>query len=160
MSEYGRQLLEKQKLKLLYGVQEKQFRNYFQKASAKQEITGPTLLALLEQRLDNVVYRLGFATTRRQARQLVSHGHISVSGRKVNIPSYQVRAGEIIALREGSREIKVFDELPLRLKKYEPPAWLELDKEKIEGKVIARPSEEILQDIPVEVAQIVEFYSR
>lgn len=160
VSEYGRQLLEKQKLKLLYGVQEKQFRNYFQKASAKRELTGPTLLVLLEQRLDNVIYRLGFGTTRRQARQLVSHGHFTVNDRKVTIPSYQVRPGDIIIPRQGSREIKIFDDLQLRLKKYEPPSWLKLDKEKLEGRVVAMPGGEALQDIPVEIAQIVEFYSR
>lgn len=160
MSEYGRQFIEKQKLKLLYGVRENQFRNYFQKASAKQELTGPTLLALLEQRLDNVVYRLGFASTRRQARQMVSHGHFSVNGRKVTIPSYQVHLGDMIGLRQRNREVKLFDDLQIKLKKYEPPAWLELDKEKLEGKIAGIPSKEALIDVPVEVAQIVEFYSR
>ncbi len=159
ISEYGRQLIEKQKLKLLYGVQEKQFSNYFERASRKRELTGPTLVSMLEKRLDNVVYRLGFSTSRRQARQLVSHGHFTVNGRRVTIPSYSVEVGDRIAIREGSKGIKVFGELALRLKKYEPPAWLRLDKDSFEGEIVGEPAAEAL-DVPVELGQIVEFYSR
>ena len=160
ISEYGRQLAEKQKLKLIYGLREKQFRNYFNKASKKRGQTGESLMFLLEARLDNVVFRLGLASTRRQARQLVSHGHFTVNGRKVNIPSYSVKQGDVIAIRSFSKDKKSFEDLAVTIKKYDPPVWLKLDRNKFEGEVIASPSKELVGDVPVEIAQIVEFYSR
>lgn len=161
ISEYGRQLIEKQKLRLLYGLREKQFRNYFTKAAQKKEGTGQALVSLLERRLDNVVFRLGFATTRSHARQMVGHGHFLVNKRKVSIPSYLVKKGDIIAIKESSLdEKKLFEDTRIKLKKYETPSWLELDKEKLEGKVISLPDSEVSQDIPVEITQVVEYYSR
>ena len=160
LSEYGKQLAEKQKLKIIYGVRESQFRNYFEKASTSGRRTGQELVSLLERRLDNVVYRLGLATTRAQARQIVGHGHFKVNGRKVTIPSYQVHEGDEVQLKESSKESPMFKDLDIRIKKYEPPVWLTLDKETRKGTVLRMPGEEALKDVPVEVAQIVEFYSR
>jgi len=160
ISEYGKQLAEKQKLKFIYGLREKQFRNYFAKASKTRGLTGEMLLGLLERRLDNVVFRLGFASNRRQARQLVSHGHISVNDRRVTIPSFAVSPGDVIAIRERSRDKKVFEDLVVRTKNFEPPKWLELAKDTLTGTVKALPAGELLEGVPVEVAQIVEFYSR
>lgn len=159
-SEYGRQLLEKQKLKLLYGLREKQFRNYFNSALQRKGAAGDVLLSMLEQRLDNVVFRLGFASTRSQARQLVGHGHFTVNKRKVTIPSFSVKPGDVIGIREGSKNKKSFEDLGVTLKNYEPPVWLRLDKEKFEGTIVSTPSEEVTSDIPVEIASIVEYYSR
>lgn len=160
ISEYGRQLMEKQKLKLLYGLREKQFRKYFNKASTKGGIVGHTLVSILEMRLDNIVFRLGLASTRRKARQLVSHGHFTVNNRKVTIPSYTPKPGDVIAIREKSRGKKSFEDLAIVLKNHQTPAWLKLDKDKFEGVVVSFPTEEVLKDIPVEIAQIVEYYSR
>lgn len=160
ISEYGKQLAEKQKLKFIYGLREKQFRNYFAKAAKTRGLTGEMLVALLERRLDNVVFRLGFAATRRQARQLVSHGHISVNGRRTTIPSFQVKPGDTIAIREVSRDKKVFGDLAVTIKKHNPPAWLELNKDTFTSTVMSLPAGDELQGVPVEIAQIVEFYSR
>lgn len=160
ISEYGKQLAEKQKLKFIYGLRERQFRNYFTKAAKTRGLTGEMLLELLERRLDNVVFRLGFASNRRQARQLVSHGHILVNNRRVTIPSFDVSAGDIIAIREASRNKKVFDDLAVTIKKHQPPGWLELNKDTLTGTVKLLPSGELAAGAPVEIAQIVEFYSR
>lgn len=159
LSDYGIRLQEKQKLKFLYGgLREKQFRRYFEEASKKAGNTGVVLLQLLERRLDNVVYRLGFAKTRQQARQLVKHGHFTVNGKKVDIPSYRVDAGDIIEVREKSKKLAIFKE---NLESRDPrsiPKWLELDKENMRGKVVEIP-EEIELEIPVNVQYIIEFYS-
>jgi small subunit ribosomal protein S4 len=160
VSEYGKQLIEKQKLKLLYGLRERQFQNYFKKASQKHGVTTELLLQFLEMRLDNVIYRLRWAPTRTAARQLVTHGHFAVNGRRVTVPSYSVKVGDAISIREGSGKKKVFEDLRTILKKYEPPAWITLDKEALTGSITALPSAEAVGDVPVQMGQIVEFYSR
>ena len=160
MSEYGFQLREKQKLKFLYLLRERQFKNYIQEALKGKGIDITSRLAeILELRLDNVVYRLGFCKSRSVARQLVGHGHIIVNGKKINIPSYRLKTGDKIAIRPQSASKKVFQDLDIYLKKYNPPVWLELDKEKKEGKVVGKPS---AQDIEVKtnLNAIIEFYSR
>ena len=159
-SEYATQLQEKQKLKFIYGVLEKQFATYFDIASRQQGITGENLLRLLERRLDNVVFRLGFAATRRDARQLVSHCHFTVNGKKVNIPSYLIKAGDVIEVRESSRSSAKFSKLvgpdaPLVV----TPAWLERDKDALKGKVIRLPERSDI-DFEVEEHLIVELYSK
>ena len=159
-SEYATQLQEKQKLKFIYGILEKQFATYFDIASRQQGITGENLLRLLERRLDSVVFRLGFASTRRDARQLVSHCHFTVNGKKVNIPSYQVKAGDVIEVRESSRSSAKFSKLvgpdaPLVV----TPAWLERDKDALKGKVIRLPERSDI-DFEVEEHLIVELYSK
>ncbi len=159
-SEYATQLQEKQKLKFIYGVLEKQFATYFDIASRQQGITGENLLRLLERRLDSVVFRLGFASTRRDARQLVSHCHFTVNGKKVNIPSYLVKAGDVIEVRESSRSSAKFSKLvgpeaPLVV----TPAWLERDKDALKGKVIRLPERSDI-DYEVEEHLIVELYSK
>ena len=159
LSEYGTQLREKQKTKSYYGVGEKQFRGYFEMASNKKGITGENLLQILESRLDNVVYRLGFGASRAQARQLVNHGQFAVNGQKVDIPSYLVKAGDVITVRENKKDngaikanIEVNSARPV-------PAWLELNNENLSGKVIRLASREDV-DIPVEEHLIVELYSK
>lgn len=159
-SEYATQLQEKQKVKFIYGVQEKQFRSYYEKAAKMQGKTGENLLILCERRLDNVVFHLGFATTRRQARQLVTHGHFTVDGKKVDVPSYQVKPGQVVAVKEKSRSSAVFarltgEDAPL----ITTPAWLELDKANFAGTVTRVPTREDV-DFPVEEHLIVEFYSK
>lgn len=159
MSEYGLQLREKQKTKRFYGVLESQFRHYFELAEKKAGITGENLLSILETRLDNVVYRLGFGTSRAEARQLVRHGHFTVNGRKVNIPSFLVSVGDVVALKEKSLDsVKVKAILESTSGK-KPPKWLDLDPEKNEAKVIAAPARD---DIDLDVAEhlIVELYSK
>ena len=159
ISEYGTQLREKQKTKAFYGVGEKQFRKYFEMASNKKGITGENLLQILESRLDNVVYRLGFGTSRAQARQLVNHGHFEVNGKKVDIPSYLIKAGDVIAVRENKKDNKIIKE-NLEVNAARPvPEWLEKDVEKMQGKVIRLASREDV-DIPVEEHLIVELYSK
>ncbi|WP_227764162.1 30S ribosomal protein S4 [Zhaonella formicivorans] len=158
-SEYGIQLREKQKARRIYGVLEKQFRNYFEKADRQKGVTGENLLRLLERRLDNVVYRLGFASSRPEARQLVRHAHFTVNGKKVNIPSYQVRVGDEIAVKEGSISLEKFKELAELAAHKTPPAWLEVDAKALRGRVVALPSREDI-DIPVEEHLIVELYSK
>ncbi len=163
LSDYAIRLQEKQKLRYLYGgIREKQFKRYFDEAAriagVKGGNTGNILLQLLERRLDNVVYRMGFAKTRLQARQLVRHGHFLVNGRKVNIPSYQVKPGDIIEVREKSKKSPLFKE---NLESRDPrtiPSWLEVDRENLRGKVLEIP-EEIELEIPVNVQHIIEFYS-
>lgn len=159
-SEYALQLTEKQKVKFVYGMLEKQFGAYYEKAAKMQGNTGENLLILCERRLDNVVFRLGFAATRRQARQLVTHNHFTVDGKKCNIPSYQVKPGQVIAVTEKSRSSALFTELTGEKSPIvSTPKWLELDKNEMKGKVLSMPTREDI-DFPVEEHLIVEFYSR
>lgn len=159
VSEYGLQLREKQKARRIYGVLERQFSNYFDKAERQQGITGENLLRLLERRLDNVVYRLGFALSRPEARQLVRHNHFTVNGRKANIPSILLEVGDVIQIKEKSRDSDKFQEIKENIAHKNPPAWLELDREQLTGKVIALPSREQI-DVPLQEHLIVELYSR
>jgi len=157
MSEYGLQLREKQRAKFIYGVQEKQFRNTFEKAEKKKGITGENLLVMLEERLDNVVYRMGLALTRREARQLVVHSHFTVNGKKVNIPSYQVKPGDVIKVKAKSQSSPKFKEI--KEMQVGVPGWLSVDREKLEGTVMADPTREQI-DTPIEERLIVELYSK
>jgi len=156
---YGLQLREKQKTKRIYFTQETQFRNYFEKAARTKGVTGQMLLQQLERRLDNVVLRLGFAISRRQARQLVRHGHIQVDGRKVNIPSYEVNVGEEIAVREGSRKLPILEQAKDFASHQGAPTWLEIDRDNYKGKVLSLPKREEIQ-LPVNEQLIVELYSK
>ena len=158
-SEYGMQLAEKQKVKFIYGVLEKQFRAYYEKADRKQGITGEILLQELERRLDNVVFRMGFANTRREARQLVNHAHFTVNGKRVNIPSYQVKPGDVVAVREKSRTSTKFKTLLEENGKKQCPKWIDKAKDSFEGKIVAMPARD---DIDYDVAEhlIVELYSK
>jgi small subunit ribosomal protein S4 len=156
---YGLQLREKQKTKRIYFTQEGQFRNYFEKAARHRGVTGEVLLQQLERRLDNVVYRLGFASSRRQARQLVRHGHVQVDNRKVNIPSYQVSAGEEIAIRDGSRKLAVLEFAKELASHGAAPTWLEVDRDNFKGRVLSVPKREEIQ-LPVNEQLIVELYSK
>ena len=158
VSEYGAQLKEKQKVRFIYGVLEKQFRHYFEKASNMKGVTGENMLQLLELRLDNVVYRLGLAKPRRMARQVVGHGHIRVNGKKVDIPSYQVKAGDVITLRQRSMESEMFKSLREGTSVL-LPKWLTFDAQNLTGTVAALPSREDI-DYEVQENMIVEFYSR
>ena len=157
MSEYGLQLREKQRAKFVYGVQEKQFRSTFDKAAKKAGITGENLLIMLEKRLDNVVYRMGLSTTRRDARQLVVHAHFLVNGKKVNIPSYQVKPGDVIQVKQKSVSSPKFKEI--KEMEVGVPAWLSVDRDKLEGKVLADPTRDQI-DTPIEERLIVELYSK
>lgn len=159
VSEYGTQLREKQKARRIYGLLEGQFRSYFEKAERMKGITGENLLVLLERRLDNVVYRLGMADSRNQARQLVLHGHFTVNGRRVNIPSYLVRAGEVIQIKEASKESPLLKGVIENLGTKSVPAWLELSAADVSGKVMRYPTREEIE-IPVQEHLIVELYSR
>ena len=159
LSEYGTQLREKQKTKSYYGVGEKQFRGYFQMASNKKGITGENLLQILESRLDNVVYRLGFGASRAQARQLVNHGQFAVNGQRVDIPSYLVKAGDVITVRENKKENATIKANVEANAARPVPAWLELNNETLSGKVVRLASREDV-DIPVEEHLIVELYSK
>jgi len=159
LSEYGRQLREKQKVRHTYGLSESQFKKYVQEAAQERGDKGQILLQRLEHRLDNVVYRLGWAPSRRAARQIVNHGHILVNGEKVNIPSYEVEKGDVIKLKEKSQKSKMFEHLPTILKKYQTPSWLSLDKKKLEGKVIGEPTPEDIGQV-ADTAAVIEFYSR
>ncbi len=156
---YGIQLREKQKVRRLYGILEDQFRAYFEKAAAMKGITGENLLHLLEQRLDNAVYRLGLATSRAAARQLVRHGHILVSGRKVNIPSYQLRPGQEIAVKEKSRNAKVIQDALDMTGGRSLPSWLEFDRAALKAKVLSIPKREDV-NFPIQEQMIVELYSK
>lgn len=158
-SEYGIQLREKQKMRRVYGVLEGQFRGYFGKADRQQGVTGENLLRILERRLDNVVFRLGFAGSRAQARQFVRHNHFTLNGHKANIPSMQVNVGDVIQLKEKSKNSAVIKEIIENLGQKTPPAWLELDKDNLSGRVVALPTREDI-DMPVQEQLIVEFYSR
>jgi small subunit ribosomal protein S4 len=159
-SDYGIQLNEKQKVKFIYGILEKQFRSYYESAAAAPGRTGDNLLITVERRLDNVVYRMGFAMTRRQARQLVTHAHFTVNGKKVNIPSYLVKAGDVIEVEEASRSSVIFKRLtgqdaPIFLL----PAWMEREKNALKGTITRLPAREDI-DVPVEEHLIVELYSK
>lgn len=157
LTNYGMQLREKQKAKRIYGILETQFRRYYEEAERQKGIAGENLLRLLEMRLDNVVYRLGFANSRPEARQLVRHGHFTVNGKKVNIPSYEVKVNDVIAVTEKSRQSEKFKALAEVATTV--PKWLTVDKDKMEGQVIALPQREDI-DIPVNETLIVELYSR
>ena len=158
-SEYGVRLREKQKVKRLYGLLEKQFRNYYHRAARQKGITGENLLRLLERRLDNVVYRLGLAHSRKQARQLVRHNHLLVNGRKVNIPSYIVNQGDKVAVKEKSRKLEAFLTALERVDARGVPAWLEIDREQARGVVLNLPARaDIDQDIQEQL--IIELYSK
>jgi small subunit ribosomal protein S4 len=162
LSEYGKELTEKQKLKTYYGLREKQFRKYVKdilEKRGKVEDASILLIKKLESRLDNVVFRLGFARSRREARELVSHGHFLVDSKPVNIPSFEVKKGQVISLKETKKKKPLFKNLSMTLKNYQPPAWLKLDREKMEGKIVGEPSREDL-GVPVDVSAIFEFYSR
>jgi small subunit ribosomal protein S4 len=162
LSEYGQALREKQKLKNWYNLEERQFKNYIKKILEKQgrvEDAPSLLIKILESRLDNVVFRLGFANSRAQARQLVSHGHFLVNGKSINIPSYLVKKGDTISLKAQKTKKPIFQNLKNLLKRYKAPNWLALDIEKLEGKVMAEPSLEEAAP-PVEISTIFEFYSR
>ena len=159
MSEYGLQLREKQKAKFIYGVLEKPFHNYYVKADKMKGMTGANLMAMLECRLDNVVFRLGFARTRREARQVVGHKHILVNGKQVNIPSYQVKAGDVIELKEKCRSMTRYKEIYEVTEGRLIPEWLELDRENYKGTVKEIPKREMI-DVPVDEMLIVELYSK
>ena len=156
---YGLQLREKQKVRRLYGILEDQFRNYFEKAARAKGITGEMLLSMLERRLDNTVYRLGLATSRAAARQLVRHGHILVAGRKVNIPSYEVSPGQEIAVRETSRQILSVQRALDLAGSRAMPSWLEFDRENMKGRVLSTPKREDV-NFPIQEQMIVELYSK
>jgi len=159
LSDYAMQLREKQKARRIYGVLERQFRRYFREAQRRTGLTGENLLAVLESRLDNVVYRLGLADSRAQARQLVTHGHFTVNGRKTNIPSFLVRPNDLVGVRPESRRARYFKERKDLLGKREVPAWLSFDEETMDGRVLVLPTRQEI-DVPVEEQLIVEFYSR
>ena len=158
-SEYGTQLNEKQKVRFIYGVLEKQFAKYYEKAAKSSGITGETLLQILESRLDNVVFRLGFAKTRDEAKQLISHGHITVNGGKVDVSSYLVKAGDVIAIKEASRSMKGINAIIEKSANRVVPAWLEQDKDNYSGKVLSLASRSDI-DYAVKEQLIVEFYSK
>lgn len=160
VSEYGSQLKEKQKAKFIYGVLEKQFRSYYNKAKKMQGVTGENLLNLLETRLDNVVFRLGLASTRRQARQVVRHGHITVNGKRLDIPSAIVSVGDIVAVSEKAKSNAFFKGLSESGTTLTAPAWIEADAANLSGKIIRLPEAADLVDIPVDSQAIVELYSR
>ncbi|HIU71933.1 MAG TPA: 30S ribosomal protein S4 [Candidatus Galloscillospira excrementipullorum] len=159
LSEYGLQLREKQKARRYYGVLEGQFHHYFEMAERKAGITGENLLQILESRLDNVVYRLGFAMSRPEARQLVVHGHFTVNGKKVNIPSYLVSAGDVIAVQQKSKQSEKFKVVAEANANRPVPAWLEVDRENQSGKVVALPSRDQI-DLDIQETLIVELYSK
>jgi small subunit ribosomal protein S4 len=156
---YGLQLREKQKVKRIYGVLESQFRTYFQEADRRKGITGENLLVMLERRLDNVVYSLGFAGSRAQARQLVRHGHVLVDGRKISIPSFQVKAGQAVVVKEASRKNPLVRSSVETARGRGVPEWLELDAENVSGKVLRLPTREDIK-LPIQEQLIVELYSR
>jgi len=158
-SDYGLQLREKQKARRIYGVLERQFRRYFKEAERRKGLTGVNLLIILESRLDNVVYRLGFADSRAQARQLVRHGHFDVNGRKTNIPSFLVKAGDVVAVRERSKKIAYFRDLSTIIEHKVVPEWLSLDIPQMEGRVLALPTREDI-DASLNEHLIVGYYSR
>ena len=159
VSEYGMQLKEKQKAKFIYGVLEKQFRAYYDKAKTMPGVTGENLLGLLERRVDNVVFRLGLASTRRQARQLVAHGHITVNGKRLDIPSALVKVGDVIGVKEKSRGTALFKEIAESKNALNVPAWLTADIQNLSGSVTRFPNRDEI-DIPVDEQAIVELYSR
>ena len=158
LSEYGAQLIEKQKVRFSYGITERQLSNYVEKASlAKGAGAAEKFFEELESRLDNVVYRMGLAPSRRAARQMVSHGHFVVNGHRVTIPSYAVKPGDVIKIREGSKVKKIFDNLVERLKEYNPPTWLSFDASKLEGNILEKPKN---TETFLDLNAVLEFYSR
>lgn len=159
IGEYGLQLREKQKAKRYYGIQERQFRNYFAKADAKEGMTGENLLTMIERRYDNVVFRMGLGESRRDARQLVVHGHFCVNGKKADIPSMLLKVGDVISVREASRKSEKIKSLIANLDNRQAPAWIEVDKENVTAKIIALPKREDI-DFPFEEQRIVELYSK
>ncbi|MBQ4574232.1 MAG: 30S ribosomal protein S4 [Clostridia bacterium] len=159
IEEYGMQLREKQKAKRYYGVQETQFKNYYEKADRKEGMTGENLLSTLERRLDNVVYRMGMAESRRDARQLVTHAHFRLNGKKVNVPSIIVKVGDVISIREESKSSEKIKGLIEAMESKLTPKWLEVDKTAATAKVIAIPAKEDI-DFPIEESLIVELYSK
>lgn len=159
MSEYGLQLREKQKAKFIYGVLEKPFRNYFEKAQRMNGMTGDNLMILLESRLDNVVFRMGFARTRREARQIVDHKHILVNGKQVNIPSYLIKAGDTVEIKEAKKSSPRYKEIVEVTGGRMVPDWLEVDQENLKGTVKELPAREAI-DVPVDEMLIVELYSK
>ena len=159
VSEYGLQLREKQKAKFIYGVLEKPFRNYYEKADKMRGLTGPNLMTMLESRLDNVVFRLGFARTRKEARQIVDHKFVLVNGKQVNIPSYLVKAGDVIEIREKSKGLQRMKDILEVTGGRLVPDWLDVDSEKLQGTVKELPSREQI-DVPVDEMLIVELYSK
>ena len=159
MSEYGLQLREKQKAKFIYGVLEKPFRNYFEKAQRMNGMTGDNLMILLESRLDNVVFRMGFARTRREARQIVDHKHVLVNGKQVNIPSYLIKAGDTVEIKEGKKSSPRYKEIVEVTGGRMVPDWLEVDQENLKGTVKELPAREAI-DVPVDEMLIVELYSK
>ena len=159
VSDYGRQLREKQKARRIYGVLERQFRRYYREALRRPGVTGENLLILLETRLDNVVYRMGFADSRAQARQLVQHGHVDLNGRRTKASSALVRPGDVISVHESSRKRKYFKELPAVMEQKEVPGWLAIEPSQLSGRVLAQPTREAI-DQPLDEHLIVEYYSR
>ena len=157
VTEYGLQLREKQKVKRAYGVLEKQFRKYYEEAERMKGVTGENMLSLIERRLDNVVYRMGIGASRKECRQIVNHGHITVNGRRVNVPSFIVKAGDIIAIKENKKELEMFKDL--KGMKIIMPKWLEFNSEKLEGKILANPAREDI-DLNIKEHLIIELYSR
>ena len=158
-SEYGLQLREKQKAKFIYGVLEKPFRNLYAKAEQQKGLTGPNLMTLLELRLDNIIFRLGFARTRREARQIVDHKHVLVNGKSVNIPSYLVKAGDVIEIKEKYKSSQRYNDIDEVTGGRMVPAWLEVDAENLKGTVKELPSRDEI-DVPVNEVLIVELYSK
>jgi len=158
-SEYALQLREKQKARRIYGVLERQFRRYFREAERREGLTGANLLTILESRLDNVVYRLGFADSRAQARQLVRHGHFNLNGRRANIPSMLVKPGDVISVREQSKKLTYFKERAKELERKVVPDWMSLDHLSMSGRILNLPSREEI-DLPLNEQLIVEYYSR
>ena len=159
MSEYGLQLREKQKAKFIYGVLEKPFRNYYKKAEKMPGMTGENLMRILESRLDNVVFRLGLARTRKEARQIVDHKHVLVNGKSVNIPSYEVKAGDKIEIREKSKSLQRYKDIMEATEGHLVPGWLNVNRETLSGEVVDRPTREQI-DVPVNETLIVELYSK
>ena len=158
-SEYGQQLREKQKVKFIYGVLEKQFRHYYERALNMEGVTGENLLRTLETRLDNVVFRLGFARTRKEARQSVRHGHFTVNGKRVDIPSYLVKPGDVVAVGEKYRDLLPIQEALISSERFEVPGWLEVNIEKLSGNVLSLPAREQISG-EINEQLIVELYSR
>ena len=158
-SEYAMQLREKQKAKFIYGVLEKQFRGYFKRAKSMEGQTGENLMTILEPRLDNVVFRLGFARTRKEARQMVTHGHICVNGRRVDIPSFRVRPGELVSVAPKAKELLVVKSALVSNERVQVPAWLEIDIEKLQGSVLSLPTRDQI-DLDINEQLIVELYSK
>ena len=158
-SEYTMQLREKQKAKFIYGVLEKQFRGYFKRAKSMEGQTGENLMTILETRLDNVVFRLGFARTRKEARQMVTHGHVCVNGRRVDIPSFRVRPGELVSVAPKAKELLVVKSALVSNERVQVPAWLEIDIEKLQGSVLSLPTRDQI-DLDINEQLIVELYSK